>query len=276
MDGEGFDEEILETAVRRREALALLATGPHHRKELQSELDLSKTTCHRIVRTFDDDGLLERTDRGYELSVKGARLESYVDEYYRNVRTAFLLEPLVAAFDDAEVDFDVDAFGDARITRPDPNDSTQPLNREFELFEEANYFSVVDSNQHVPAPFLERVLEIGVERGMTAEHIAPLSVIEKRLSEFPEVHRRHANVDAELAYRVCEEPTFGLTLYDHEHVVLRAYDDDTGSIELLVDTDDEAAIAWADDLLAYYRGRAAPPSTCDELPEWTPDADVDI
>lgn len=269
-----FDEEILKTAIARREVLTTLADGPYHRRDLEEELDLSKTTCHRIIRTFDENGLIRRTDRGYQLTNKGDLLEAYVDEYYRRVRALFLLEPLVTAFADADVEFDLGAFTNAKITRPNPNDSTLPLNREFELFQEADYFSVIDCNQHVPALYLEQVFEIGIKHGMRGEHIAPKSVIEKRLSEFPEVHQNHTGVDAKLKYRICEEPTFGMTFYDHEHVVLRAYDNDTGSIELMVDTDDEKAVAWADDTLEHYREKADPPSAFDNLPDWTPDADI--
>lgn len=276
MGGGAFDEEILKTAVRRREVLATLSDGPHHRHELQEEFDISKTTCHRIIRTFDENGLLRRTDRGYALTTKGDLLGTYVDEYYRKVRTIFRLEPLVTAFEKVDVEFDIEAFTDARITRPDPNDSTLPLNREFELFQEADYFSVIDSNQHIPMLYLKRVFEIGIEQGMRGEYIAPRSVIEKRLSEFPEVHQKHTEVEADLKYRVCERPTFGLTLYDQEHVVMRAYDDNTGSIELMVDTNDRDAVTWADDVIDHYREKADPPSAFEELPEWTPDADIDF
>lgn len=273
MTGGAFDETILKTAVQRRDVLTALARSPRHRRELQEELDISKTTCHRIVRTFDDNGLLDRTDSGYALTRRGELLETYVDEYARNVRATFELAPLVAAFADLPVDFDVELFADAAVTRPDPNDPTIPLNREFDLFRDADYFTVVDTNQHVPPLYLERVLDIAIEDGKRAEHIAPKAVIQKRLDEFPDVHQRHDDVDAELTYRVCDEATFGLTLYEHDHVVLRAYDDDTGSITLLVDTDDPGAVSWAGDVVEHYRGRADPPSTYGDLPDWTPAAD---
>jgi hypothetical protein len=122
--------------------------------------------------------------------------------------------------------------------------------------------------------YLEQLFEIGIEKGMKGEYVAPKSVVEKRLSEFPDVHRRHSDVEAELKYRICEEIPFGLALYDGEHVVVRAYDDDTGSIAVMVDTDDRKAVEWAKDVLERYRERAEPPSAFDDLPDWTPDGDV--
>lgn len=269
-----FDEGILKTAVERREALALLAEGPHHRREMQAELEISKTTCHRIVQTLDNNGLLDRTDRGYELSAKGELLESYVDDYYRNVRATFEYDSLVTAFAETDVTFDIEAFHDARITRPEPNDPTLPLDREFDIFREADYFTIVDGNQHVPELYLEQVFEIGLAQGKEAEHIAPLPIVEKRLSQFPAVHKRHSDADATLKYRICSDVPFGLVLYEDEHVVLRTYDDETGSVELMVDTTSEAAVAWARDVIQQYREKADPPSAFDELPDWTPDGAV--
>lgn len=276
MTGDAFDEGILETAVARRPVLSALADGPHHRRELQSELDVSKTTCHRIVRTFDDHGLLRRTEDGYELTAKGQLLEAHVDEYYENVRATFLLDSLVSAFEESDVEFDVEPFADARITRPDPDDPNVPLNREFELFRDADRFSIVDGNQHVPTLYLEQLYEMGIEKGMVGEHIAPKSVVEKRVTEFPDVHKRHAEVDAKLKYRICDDVSFGVALYDREHVVVRAYDDETGSIAVMVDTDDPAAVEWAEGVLDHYREEADPPSAVDDLPDWTPDAELDL
>lgn len=275
MDEDGFDEAILKTAVMRRPVLAALSEAPHHRDELQTELDLSKTTCHRIVRTFDEYGLLDRTERGYELTETGELLERYVDEYYNNVRATFRLDPLVRAFGDATVDLDLEAFVGARITRPAPNDPTRPLDREFEIFQQADRFSVVDGNQHVPTLYLEQLYEIGIERGMVAEHIAPKSVVEKRVGEFPDIHRQVEELEAQLKYRIVDEPPFGLTLYDDDHVVVRAYDDDTGAVAFLVDTDDQNAAEWAADVIDHYRERADPPSSFDDLPDWTPDPEID-
>ncbi|WP_049925640.1 transcriptional regulator FilR1 domain-containing protein [Halopiger goleimassiliensis] len=269
-----FEEEILLTAVERRDALALLADGPYHRREIQAELELSKTTCHRIVRTFDDYGLLERTDDGYKLTATGELLASAVDDYVRDVRTTFECGPFVAAFAETDVTFDVDAFRDARITRPEPNDPTLPLDREFDVFREADHFTLVDGNQHVPELYLEQVIEIGLEHGKEAEHIAPLPIVEKRLTQFPEVHKRHSEVDATLQYRICPDVPFGLVLYEDEHVVVRTYDEVTGSIELMADTDADDAVAWARDVIQHYREKADPPSAYDDLPDWTPDERV--
>lgn len=276
MDPSEFDEGILETAVERRPVLTALADAPHHRQELQEKLALSKTTCHRIVREFDELGLLRRTDRGYELTTKGALIEQQARDYYRNVRAACLLGPIAAAFETAPVEFDVELFADANITRPDESDPTRPINREFELFQEAETFRTIDGNQYVPSLYLEELFEMGIEKGMRGEHITTREIAEQRVTNHAEIHKRHAEVDAELRYRIHDNIPFGLVLYDDSHVIVRAYDDETGSVIVMADTDEPAAVEWAEDVVDQYREEASPPSAFDELPDWTPDADIEF
>lgn len=276
MESEEFDEEILETAVERRSVLAALADTPHHRKELQEELDISKTTCHRIVRTFDEKGLLRRTDSGYELTRKGELIQEQVARYYRNVRAADTLEPIATAFDRTDVRFDIELFADATITRPDPSDPTRPVTREFELFQEADTFRTVDGNQYIPSLYLEKLFELGIEKGMRGEHITTLEIIKNRIDDHPEVHKKHQDVQAQLRYRIHDDIPFGLVLYDDEHVIVRAYDDETGSVIVMADTDNPDAIGWAETVIEQYREAADPPAAFPELPDWTPDADLEF
>lgn len=110
---------------------------------------------------------------------------------------------------------------------------------------------------------------------MEAELIAPKPIVEKRLSMHPDLHKRHSELDTQLTYQICDEAPFGVVVYDHEHVVVRAYDDETGSIELMVDSDDPTAISWAETVLNQYRQEADPPSEVDDLPDWTPSAEFE-
>lgn len=274
----GFDEDLLETAVERREALTTLAEAPHHRRELQEALDISKTTCHRIVRTFDNHGLLGRTDSGYTLSTKGELIAEQAGHYVRNMRTACLLEPLAEAVEETEFEFDVELFTDARITHPKPNDPTLPINREFQIFRESETHLQLDYNRHIPRLYVEQLGDIVLEHGMQFEHVLPKALVQDRLDRFEGLHRRQVEgeLDAAVSYRINDEAPFGVTVYDRSHAVLRAYDDDTGSLTVMVDTDDPEAVAWAEAVYEHYRERAKPPEEVENLPDWTPSPDLDI
>lgn len=270
-----FDDETLETTVQRKLVLAVLTGGPHHRRELQEELEVSKATCHRIIRSFDEKGLLRRTKRGYELTDLGQVVAEQVDTFERTVHTAYQLEPLLEAFSQAPVDFDIELFTDATITRPGPDDPTPPVHRYLELFQDARSVRTLARTSFVPPLYLEEIFETAfAEDKKGGIVIYPKSVVESRYEEYPEWHRRVAKAGIPLRYRVYDRSPFGMTIYDDDHVGLRAFDEGTGTLVLFADTDDPDAVSWAEDVFDYYYERSEPLTAFDGFPDWVPDSDV--
>lgn len=273
MYGAGFDDELLQTAVTRRRALAALAEEPQHRRDLEERLDVSKTTCHRIVRALDERGLIRRTDRGYELTELGSVVEEQVDRFETNVRLAYRLEPLLDAFGPAAVDIDVELFADATITHPRPDDPTAPAHRYLELFRGSDTVRTVDRASFLPPLYISEVVDSIVEGDVSAEAILPTSVVRNRIEEYADSHRRLAEEADRSGYRIYDTVPFGMTLFD-DHVGLRAYDGETGSVLVFADTDDPETVAWARDVYRYYRERSRRPSEVEGFPDWVPEADL--
>ena len=274
MSATEFDPAVLTTAVERKPVLDALAKEPHHRKELQAELDLSKTTCHRIVRTFDDHGLLRRTDSGYELTRLGEIVHEQVESFDATVRTAYRLQPLVAAFDEAGASVDVALFGDARVTIPEPGDPYPFADRTMDLFRSSDTIRIVDCNQLVPPLYVEKMLDIAIGTGMSGEFIITEEIALANMEQFPERQREVAEGDAAGEYRVHDGITFGMAIYD-DHLDLRAYDEETGTPVLYVDTDDPDAIAWAENVYARYYEESRPATDLDGFPDWAPDSGIE-
>ena len=273
MGGAAFDDELLRTAVTRKRALAALAEEPHHRRDLQERLGVSKTTCHRIVRALDERGLVRRTDRGYELTELGNAVAGEVDRFETNVRLAYQLEPLLDAFETVEADVDVELFTDATITRPEPDDPTAPAHRYLELFREADTVRTLDRTSFLPPLYISEVVESIIDGEATAEAILPTSVVRTRVEEYADSHRRLAEEADRSGYRLYDTVPFGMTIFD-DHVGLRAYDDETGSVLVFADTDDPETVDWARDVYEYYRERSRSPSTVEAFPDWVPASEL--
>lgn len=273
MSGAEFDDDLLRTAVTRKEALAALADEPHHRRDLQERLGVSKTTCHRIVRALDERGLVRRTDRGYELTELGIAVAGQVDRFEANVRLAYQLEPLLDAFETAAADLDVELFADATITRPRPDDPTAPAHRYLELFREADTVRTLDRSSFLPPLYIREIVDSVIEGAVTAEAILPTSVVRTRIEEFTDTHRRLAEAADRSGYRLYDTVPFGITLFD-DRVGLRAYDDETGSVLVFADTDDPETVDWARAVYRHYRERSRPPSAVEGFPDWVPEADL--
>jgi predicted transcriptional regulator len=269
-----FDPGVLETAVKRAPALAKLAEGPHHRRELEAALDRSKTTCHRIIRTFDERGLIRRTEQGYELTELGTAVADQVAQFDDRVRTAYRLQPVLSSFESADVSFPLERFTDATVTAVTPTDPNPPRERYLELFRDAQRVRTVDGTSFVTPLHLEKMVRLVRDNDMQTVAILPRSVIANRLEKYPEIHRESIAADADARYRVYDGVPCGLTLYDDDHVGVRAYDRGTGAFTLFADTGDPEAVAWAEDVWAYYDERADPVTAMDELPEWVSDAEA--
>jgi len=273
MRGE-FDPEILETAVKRKSVLATLSESPHHRQELQDELDLSKTTCHRIVRTFDDRGLLRRTDNGYELTRLGEIVYEQVDRFDSAVRAGYRLQPLVEKFDAAGIEFDLEQFEDATVTEPEPGNPYPFVDRTMKLFRESDTIRVLDCNPLVPPMYVEKMLDIALETGMEGEFILTDEIAVGNMQQFPDRQREVAESDETTGeYLVHDDITFGMALYD-DHLDLRVYDEETGAPTLYVDTDDPDALEWANGVYGKYYEEAQPATSLPEFPDWAPDTGI--
>lgn len=272
--GEPFDEEVLTTAIDRQPVLAALAREPHHRKELQEELDLSKTTCHRIIRNFDNMGLLRRTERGYELTELGRIVHRKVEQFESSVRAAYRLQPLAEAYEAADIEFDFDLFEDARVTAPEPGNPYPFIDRTVELFENSDTIRVIDCNPLVPPVYVEQMIEIALETGMQGEFVVTEEIAVGNMREFPELQRNVAASDETTGkYLVYDDIPFGMALYD-DHLDIRVYDSETGTPTLYADTDNPEALEWAESVYEEFYEKATPASELDEFPDWAPDTGI--
>lgn len=275
MRGE-FSEELLATAVKRKGALAALAREPHHRGELETELDVSKTTCHRIIRTFDDQELLRRTDSGYTLNALGQLVYELVDEFDSGVRLAYRLQPLVTKLTAANIEFELEYFRDATITEPEPGNPYPFADRTLELFRQSETIRVVDCNPLIPPVYVERMLDMALETGMKGEFVVTEEIALGNMTQFADRQRQVAeSEDATGKYLVHDAITFGMALYD-SHVDLRIYDDETGTPRLYVDTDNSTAIGWAESVYDRYRSEADPATDLEAYPDWAPDTALEF
>lgn len=270
-----FDDQLAETALRRGEFLRFMADKPRTRHDIQEALDISKATCHRIVRGFEDDALLARVDDGYELTGFGRAVAAEVDDYETALRLGQKLRPLLEAFDATPFEFDVDLFADASVTRSHPDDPARPIHEYLKLYENTAVIRTLARTSFVPRLYLEELFEqffeVDDKRGVV---IYPKSAVEDRYTEYRDAHRRVAEEDLPLRYRVYDRSPFGMTIYDRDHVALRGYDAETNVLQLVAHTDDQDAVAWAEEVFDRYYDRSRPLSAFDTFPDWVPDSEI--
>jgi len=248
------DVEYLLAVVKRAEAMAALRDEPLTRRELESRLDVSRATVHRLTSALADHGLVERTNAHHELTPLGETVAAELAGFGETVSTARELQPLFAAADGTPVDVDPELFLDAETTVSTPGTPYAPVRRFVELLDETETVRGFDTTALAPVS-AEEVFDV-ITDGMQTEVIYEPSIIESIVESYPD--RSEALLDRDnLTVYVHESLPFGLTLYE-SRVGVGAYDGRTGTLQLYVDTDDRDALAWGERVYEHYRERAEP------------------
>ena len=267
MTGGEFDEDVLQTAINRKDVLSALATEPHHRQEIQDRFDISKTTCHRIIRSFDEKGLIRRTEAGYEVTLLGHIIAKQVTQFEHVAETAYRLDPLLKLFESSDEEFDYSIFTDVDISWSVEQDQAL-IDSGVERVRNAERLRVLDWTP-VPDLYIERLFGIMIENGIRSEAIYPKQEVKNRLENFPDLHDELLEAGTGSRYWVYEDvPPWGMTIYDDAVVELRAYDRETGAYVLDATSNDAPAVEWAENVFTKYRSHADPLTDVDDLPDW--------
>ena len=245
-------DDLASWALKRGEALVTLAEAPLTRRELEDEIDISRTTSHRIVRGLEDRGRLARSGNDLVLTALGRSVAGEVERYESNVAAAVRLEPFLTAVEEREVSVPIEHFADARVTVAGQGTPYRPVRRFMELLRGTETLCGFDTTTIAPM-YVDEIRE-EILGGMTTDIVYLPPVANQIVSEYPE-KVRPAIESGRLTLRVADELPFGLAIFD-DRVGLGGYDDTTGMLIAFVDTDEPAAREWAHDVYESYRERA--------------------
>lgn len=244
--------EDLISLVRRGPALRALSREPMDRRDLQERLDVSRPTIHRLTRALEEGALIERIDGEVALTALGETVAEALESFEREVSAARRLAPVLEAARDLDVDFEVDHFADATVTRAEPGNPYAPVTRFMALVGETGTLRGLDPASINPLHVDE--IHRRIVAGMETDAIYHPAVAADVLETNPE-RARTAFESGNLTLRTHEDLPFGLTLCD-DRIGIGVYDDQNGMLELYVDTDAPGARAWAEEVYASFLASA--------------------
>ena len=97
------DLEDIEVLSRRRDFLEYLDSDPAEKPEMVADLDHSRSTVDRAIRTLADAGFVERVSEGYRTTLTGClaleRYEAFLDESQSILRAQPILDAVPASLD---------------------------------------------------------------------------------------------------------------------------------------------------------------------------------
>ncbi|WP_117595178.1 helix-turn-helix transcriptional regulator [Haloprofundus halophilus] len=246
-------DELLDV-LRHRELLELLIEGPSDRRDIQTQLGVSRATSHRFTRWLEQQGLAERRDGLWGLTGHGETVAEEVLRFERNLRAAARLEPLLECICPDHKEFIIEPFADAVVTTPTPEDPYKPVERFLSLLENSNTFRGFNTTHMVP-PGVGRFYASLFDDTETELIYLPV-VVETLRSTHPE-QVADAIGHGHLALRTREALPYGLAIFDGR-VGIGGYDDETGTMRVFVDTDDGIAREWARRVFEAYRRDSVP------------------
>jgi predicted transcriptional regulator len=140
------------------------------------------------------------------------------------------------------------------VTVADPDDPYRPVERFVSLVAESETFRGFNTTHMAPlvlGEFHRQVFE-----GTDAEIVYLPATVETLFETYPE--RASAAVkEGHLSLRTRDDLPYGLAIFD-ERVGIGGYDDDTGGMQVFVDTDSPIAFEWAERVYASVRADSEP------------------
>ncbi|WP_255198641.1 helix-turn-helix transcriptional regulator [Halorarius litoreus] len=240
--------------VQHGPVLEALLDEPMDRREIESQLDVSKATSHRFTRWLTDRGFAEKVDGRFRLTGTGEVVAEEVLRLERNVQTADDLAPLLDLICADHKEFVVEPFADATVTEATPEAPYAPVDRFVELLRASSTFRGFNTTPMLPLS-VETFAET-LFAGTDVEQVYLPATVERLFEVAPE--RARAAVErGDLTLLTREALPYGLAIFD-DAVAIGGYDEETGTLRVLVDTDDAIGREWAERTYAVYRSHADP------------------
>lgn len=249
------DVDLLGDIVRHRPVLeTLLLEGPLDRREIEERLDVSQATSHRFTRWLDEQGFAEKIDGRFRLTGSGEATTAYLLRFEANVQISDRLAPLLDVICEDHQEFVVEPFLDATVVVAQPDDPYRPVERFVSLLGESDSFRGFNTTHMAPlvlGKFHQQVFEETDTEIIYLPHI-----VEKLFETYPEqatdaIERGH------LTLRTREDLPYGLAIFD-DRVGIGGYDEDTGLMQVFVDTDAPIAREWTERVYASVRADSEP------------------
>ncbi|MBX0285686.1 MarR family transcriptional regulator [Halomicroarcula sp. F28] len=250
------DVEYLARSPHRVTALSTLAERPVDRAALRERTGVSQSTIRRTLRVFEDRNWVRRDGGQYEATELGAFVASGMAELLDRLQTERALRDVWHLLPTEANGFTVSLWSNAVVTTAEPAAPYRPVNRFLSLLRGADRFRFVGFGLATFEPCLAE-LRKWCHNGLDAEIIEPPDVVDC-LRAKPAERSGNAVHSPGLTVRTHDDvPSYGFGRFD-DRVALTGCDPDSGTVRVLVDTDDPTARDWVESRYQSFRRESTP------------------
>jgi predicted transcriptional regulator len=243
--------EFLSRSPNRVTVLDALTAGPVGRYDLEEATGVSRATLGRILEDFEERGWVVEADREYETT----QLGSYVAREFTGLLERFeavpALNEVAQWFPEGGFDFDLGRLADAEVVRSTKRNALAPTTHI------ARRLRSADRARLVTYSVLPDVMEV-CWRGTIGGNLELVSVLDHgALAGFgtdPQlVEQAQAMLESGRAEVILYDGDVPSTVFIVDDVVLLCLSGGEGAPQAVVETDDEAVVAWAESTIDDYR-----------------------
>jgi predicted transcriptional regulator len=232
----------------------LSESPPATQRELRTQLDASRTTVARSLRSLEERGWVTNDDGGYRLTRVGAAIGSEFSELLDTVRQVEELSEFLRWFPSDEFAPDFLNVDNADVTSASDGDPYAPARKQTDILRTADRIRIL-----LPSVDLEgtrTIAEQVTEHGLEAETIVAPDLEETLESaEFSPLLRGKVETGRSAIFVSRTQLPFYLGLADDGRVQI-GVEDDEGFPRALLETVGEDVREWADGLYREYRSQA--------------------
>ncbi len=250
------DIAYLARSEHRIPALVALAERPRSRSELCELTGVSSSTIRRTLTEFEDRCWIRKDGCEYVATRLGEGTATEMDDLINWVETERMLRDVWHWLPDAVSKIPTETWAELNVTVADPDAPYRPVTRFESLLEETTMLRYLRPEVALMDPCFD-ILCQQVDDGVDVTLIDRPKCHAYFLSMYPERSSELLQRDNFTVLEHDQLPPYGTGLLD-ERVIISCYEQDSGVVQAVVDTDVSVVREWAHSIYESYRSDARP------------------
>ncbi|WP_123533380.1 helix-turn-helix transcriptional regulator [Halosimplex salinum] len=250
------DIAYLARSEHRVPTLVALTERPRSRSELCELVGVSSSTIRRTLGEFEDRVWIRKDGYQFSATRLGEVVASGMEDLIEQVETERKLRDIWRWLPGEVSEFTIETWEAMTVTVAEPDSPYRPITRFESLLEETNELRLVRPEIALMEPCFEVLVQL-VDEGVDVVLVARPESHTYFLSTYPERSFEMMQRDNFTVLEHDSLPRCGIGLLD-ERVAISCYEQDSGTVHVLIDTDVAAVREWAQSVFETHTSEATP------------------
>jgi predicted transcriptional regulator len=250
------DIAYLSRSQHRIPALVALTERPRSRSELCELTGVSSSTIRRTLDEFEDRIWIRKDGYQYTATRLGEVVASGMEDLIKQVETERKLRDIWHWLPDEVSEFTIETWEAMTITVAEPDAPYRPIDRFESLLKETDKLRLVRPEIALMEPCFDVLVQL-IDEGVDVILVARPESHTYFLSTYPERSSEMMQQDNFTVLEHDDLPPCGTGLLD-ERVTISCYEQDSGTVHALIDTQVAPIREWAQSVYETYTANAQP------------------